>query len=504
MRLWVRLARQWMLSLPQGEEHKNAEMSLQKIKTECLRTATESALLQHSLHQPDFVKLIGRPARLLFKLYEHASITERFLQPLGHGYPDIHALATEIAEINETDLDKIKMMMQQTLLTENQQTTFREVQITSQNLLWDIPEENMARLIYLLQALPPDDGAHFLFTVADLTFSDVSVTYCQRARALRCLLYIADSKTIEKVTFKSVEQLWCYLKSCVYLSKLESLNIPYTFKAFQSSPKEGIIKGLWKNHNQEPHAVQLVAQMSVDYAISDANLWAGVLQKLFTFGLLNQLGEVLVKLNSFSCLWQIPNLARMWTAVILTPLMEVLSPTSPEQEKACRQSFLLLLRCPVLADLDILAFGKRFALAGRPSLAVASLLLVPVGADRRKHIQDLLNNCCLETLLSQATEDVREGDFSVLAKQVIKMALEHMVEMGETRIKAAHLPLIKDFVFGQQRIRGLLEHLIENGWETELLRLIAEHLKHSGESVPQGVSPSELLKRFVDKSENTP
>uniref|UniRef100_UPI00358F6FEC kinetochore-associated protein 1-like isoform X2 n=1 Tax=Myxine glutinosa TaxID=7769 RepID=UPI00358F6FEC len=502
MHSWVRMAQKWMLSLPQGEEHKNAETSLQKIKTECLRTATESALLQHSLHDQDLVKLIGRPARLICKLYEHPSITQRLLQPLGHSYPDIHALATEIAEINETNLDKIKMMMQQTLLTENQQKTFYE--ITSLNLLWDIPEENMSRLIYLLQALPPDDGAHFLFTVADLTFSDVSVTYGQRARALRCLLHIADSKTIEKVTHKSMEQLWCYLKSCVYLSKLESLNIPYTFEAFQSSSKEGIIKGLWKNHNQEPHAVQLVAQLSLDYAISDANLWAGVLQKLFTYGLLNQLGEVLVKLNSFKCMWQIPNLARMWTAAILTPLMEVLSLEIPEQQKSCRQSFLLLLRCPVLADLDILAFGKRFALAGQPALALASLLLVPVGADRRKQIQDLLTNCCLDTLLSQAMEDVCKGDFSVLAKQVIKIALEQMVKTGETHIKATQLPLIKDFVIGEQRIRVLLEHLIERGWDAEVLRLIAEQLKHSGKSVPQGVSPLELLKRFLDKSDIMP
>lgn len=44
----------------------------------------------------------------------------------------------------------------------------------------------------------------------------------------------------------------CYLKCFVYLSQLEALNIPYTLDMFLSSPKEGMIKGLWKNHSNEP------------------------------------------------------------------------------------------------------------------------------------------------------------------------------------------------------------------------------------------------------------
>lgn len=43
-----------------------------------------------------------------------------------------------------------------------------------------------------------------------------------------------------------------YLKSYIFVSQLEALNIPYTVQAFISSPKEGLIKGLWKNHSHEP------------------------------------------------------------------------------------------------------------------------------------------------------------------------------------------------------------------------------------------------------------
>lgn len=43
-----------------------------------------------------------------------------------------------------------------------------------------------------------------------------------------------------------------YTQCYVYLSQLEKLNIPYTLELFLNSPKEGMIKGLWKNHSHEP------------------------------------------------------------------------------------------------------------------------------------------------------------------------------------------------------------------------------------------------------------
>lgn len=43
-----------------------------------------------------------------------------------------------------------------------------------------------------------------------------------------------------------------FLKCCIYLAEFEILNIPYTYESFHKSPKEGMIKGLWKNHSHEP------------------------------------------------------------------------------------------------------------------------------------------------------------------------------------------------------------------------------------------------------------
>lgn len=57
--------------------------------------------------------------------------------------------------------------------------------------------------------------------------------------------------------FAALMSMYCcfhryYLKCYMYLAQMEALNIPYTLEMFISSPKEGMIKGLWKNHNNEP------------------------------------------------------------------------------------------------------------------------------------------------------------------------------------------------------------------------------------------------------------
>lgn len=46
-----------------------------------------------------------------------------------------------------------------------------------------------------------------------------------------------------------------YLKCYIFVSQLEALNIPYTVQSFLNSPKEGLVKGLWKNHSHEPQVL---------------------------------------------------------------------------------------------------------------------------------------------------------------------------------------------------------------------------------------------------------
>lgn len=104
-----------------------------------------------------------------------------------------------------------------------------------------------------------------------------------------------------------------YLKCYIFVSQLEALNIPYTVQSFLSTPKEGLVKGLWKNHSHEPQvtrnmrsllelqvktylwcslcvlqAVQLVADLCLEYQVYDPQLWNSLLQKLLGFNLVSR------------------------------------------------------------------------------------------------------------------------------------------------------------------------------------------------------------------------
>ncbi|XP_013924079.1 PREDICTED: kinetochore-associated protein 1-like isoform X2 [Thamnophis sirtalis] len=109
------------------------------------------------------------------------------------------------------------------------------------------------------------------------------LTFAHRSRALQCLLFLADPSAIESLFKKPMEKVRNFMKCFVYLAQLEALNIPYTYESFHRAPKEGMIKGLWKNHSHEPKAVKLVAELSLQYEVYDPLLWNGLLQKLMGF-----------------------------------------------------------------------------------------------------------------------------------------------------------------------------------------------------------------------------
>lgn len=52
-----------------------------------------------------------------------------------------------------------------------------------------------------------------------------------------------------------------YLKCYIFVSQLEALNIPYTVQSFLSTPKEGLVKGLWKNHSHEPQVTRTMGSL---------------------------------------------------------------------------------------------------------------------------------------------------------------------------------------------------------------------------------------------------
>uniref|UniRef100_A0A803VQ75 Kinetochore associated 1 n=1 Tax=Ficedula albicollis TaxID=59894 RepID=A0A803VQ75_FICAL len=241
---------------------------LQKLQNTYL-SATENVLITNNLNSGEHLKFMGKPANLIVLLYEHHSIDQRFQNPAGRNYPDIHVAAKEIAEINNLDMNKIcdKLLAK-----------------------WLCPSTPPPGVSHHFGSRPMDYSSRMLYaiTTADTSpFGDTQLTFAHRTRAFRCLLYLADTNTVESLFKKPFEKVKYILKCCIYLAELEILNIPYTYESFHKSPKEGMIKGLWKNHSHEPRAVRLVTELSLEYKVYDPQLWNGLLQKLLGFNLLD-------------------------------------------------------------------------------------------------------------------------------------------------------------------------------------------------------------------------
>ncbi|NWZ64360.1 KNTC1 protein, partial [Acrocephalus arundinaceus] len=458
------LAEKWLKSTTAKDEpHEKAEVLQKNLHLQYKRAATENVLITNNLNSGEHLKSIGKPAHLIVLLYEHHSIDQRFQNPAGRDYPDIHVAAKEIAEINNLDMNKIcdkllaKWLCPSTPPLGKTQEIFGDVQ----------EDEQLRRVIYLLQSHPMDYSSRMLFaiTTSDTSpFGDTQLTFAHRTRAFRCLLYLADTNTVESLFKKPIEKVKYFLKCCIYLAEFEILNIPYTYESFHKSPKEGMIKGLWKNHSHEPRAVRLVTELSLEYKVYDPQLWNGLLQKLLGFNLIQYLRRVLVAITGIPSLWEIPSFSRAWRSVVLSPFLAASCPPSPKQLQECRECFVLLLRCPVLADLDMVGIAKQYTQLDLPAFALGCLLVIPPSEKREQQIQGLLSTCKKETVLQQLEEHMDTGELVAFASQISSLVLDSIIKekLYEQFWKTKYYPLLKQHLINTHRIKELVDYFAKN------------------------------------------
>ncbi|NXU13778.1 KNTC1 protein, partial [Pardalotus punctatus] len=458
------LAEKWLkTTTPKDESHEKAGVLQRKLHMQYKRAATENVLITHNLNAGEHPKSIGKPANLIVLLYEHHSIEQRFQNPAGRDYPDIHAAAKEIAEINDLDMNKIcdkllaKWLCPSTPPSEKTQEIFRDVQ----------EKEELQRVIYLLQSRPMDYSSRMLLAIvtSDTSpFGDTQLTFAHKTRAFRCLLYLADTNTVESLFKKPIEKVKYFLKCYIYLAEFESLNIPYTYESFHKSPKEGMIKGLWKNHSHEPRAVRLVTELSLEYKVYDPQLWNGLLQKLLGFNLIRYLRRVLIAITGIPSLWEIPSFSRAWRSVVLSPFLAASCPPSPQQLQECRECFVILLRCPVLADLDITGIAKQYTQMDLPAFALGCLLVIPHSEKREQQIQGLLSTCNKETVLQQIDEHMDTGELVAFASQISSLVLDSIInnKLYEQFLKTKYYPLLKQHLINTHRVKELVDYFAKN------------------------------------------
>uniref|UniRef100_A0A669PB25 Kinetochore associated 1 n=1 Tax=Phasianus colchicus TaxID=9054 RepID=A0A669PB25_PHACC len=477
LKFCLRLAEKWLKNTTaKDESHEKAEVLQKKLYMQYKRSATENVLITYKLNTAEYLKSIAKPANLIVLLYDHHSIDQRIQNPTGRDYPDIHMAAKEIAEINNLDMNKIlnkllnKWLCPNTLPSEKTQEIFGDAQ----------EDEELRRVIYLLQSHPMDYSSRMLFAITTSATSPIGVnqlTFAHRSRALKCLLYLADTSTVESLFKKPIKKVKYFLKCFIYLAEFEVLNIPYTYESFHKSPKEGMIKGLWKNHSHEPTAVRLVTELSLEYKVYDFQLWNGLLQKLLGFNMIHYLRKVLIAITGIHSLWQVTS-----------------CPPSPKQIEECCECFVIL--CPVLADLDVIGIAKQYTQLDLPAFALGCLMLIPQSEKREQQIQAFLSTCNTETVLQQIDEHMNTGEVVAFASQIRSLILDNIIneKLYEKFLKTKYFPLVKQQLMSTHRMKELVDYFASKNCMEDAATLIREYQEKYGNPTLLDKSSSDILK----------
>ncbi|XP_074493975.1 kinetochore-associated protein 1 [Sebastes fasciatus] len=512
LRFCLALGDAWLKD-PNLEEAARArgETFLSKLKLQFQRSATENTLTSSQLNSPEHLKLTGLPARLIVALYEHSGVEQRYRDSGGEIYPDIHAVVKEIATINNVDLLKIRNMMLEKWICKTGPAVTKDT--GNHECVSNIEEDpDLMRVVYMLHSCHMDDVVRLLKPILSaktwhLSTSGPRLTFCHRTRALLCLVRLADSATLEAQLQIPRAQIQYYLKCYIFVSQLEALNIPYTVQSFLSSPKEGLVKGLWKNHSHEPQAVRLVADLCLEYQVYDPQLWNSLLQKLLGFNLISHLQKVLEAVVAVPALWEISSFSRTWRSMILAPFVSASVPLSPDQQATLYRTFVLLLKCPFLLNLDLIGIANRFAQFNLPAFALGTLLLIPCANKKAQQIQGFLSVCNPVAVLDQVEELMNTGELAGLPSQIRETVLTFISQNGQHQklLNTKHFKNLKELIVssGQpNQVKDLVDYLISQNCQDDADSLAREYMKHReqqrGKTLTNGSASPSCLKEILN------
>ncbi|XP_028824340.1 kinetochore-associated protein 1 isoform X2 [Denticeps clupeoides] len=519
-----------LLKTPGLEEEVQArgETIISKMQLQFQRSAIENLLVSTGLDSPDLLKLTGVPGRLVVALFEHRSIEERMKMPAGQIYPDIHAVAKEIASISSVDLLKIRNVLLEKWICKSDSRSIMDP--SCQDCVLDLQADpDLMRVVYLLQMHPVDLSARLLSPVLTastwpLGGSGLRLTFEHRSRALLCLVRMADATMLETLLRVPRSEVSHHIKCYLYLSQLEALNTPYTLELFLSSPKEGMIKGLWKNHSHEPQAVRLVADLALEYQVYDLQLWNGILQKLLVFNMISYLQKLLSTLGGIPCLWEVASFSRTWRSVILAPFVSASVPLTPQQKATFYRTFVLLLKFPFLFSLDLVGIAKRFVELGMLAYSLGALLLIPSAQKREQQICCFLSSCDPVLILDQVKDVMSTGELAGVPSQVGKTShcpwrmiiipvtsvllkvmgavFKHLCKMQqyEKLLTSQHLHDLLHFLVSRghmSQVQELLEHLLSRNNEEDAARLVQMFLNWSERKGGNPQCPDSMKEFFL-------
>ncbi|KAL3872886.1 hypothetical protein ACJMK2_036067 [Sinanodonta woodiana] len=261
----IAYAELWHNSLPEeSAEKEKARAAYVKFSGMYKRLATEQILCLHGLRDSELLQLANKPAVLIQKLYEHPSITETEITS-NKTIPDIHGAVESIAKVNDFDLNWLKRSLVEKWLPScatkssdaDSTLTFNldNLKLMEDEFMLkeDEDDKNLKRVMFLLKSGPIEEAAFLLLNYAfkNQEVDDAVVTNMCRIRAFCCLLQLQDEDVLQTHCKMSSDKIRHLLRILLYLVELEKLHINHSVETFEDCNKDGLVRGIWRNHSHQ-------------------------------------------------------------------------------------------------------------------------------------------------------------------------------------------------------------------------------------------------------------
>ncbi|KAL3288352.1 hypothetical protein HHI36_002800 [Cryptolaemus montrouzieri] len=320
-----------------AQEYRNAEpdscksISFTKVEKKYQRCLSLQILHKNKLADQIYLDLILNIDQLLEALYQDVRIIKR-AEHVDPYCPDINKAADELAEVFGSDIVAFrKKLIVDCLLDSNLGNSSSEMSsIFCRNLnivnkdQSTSSENNLKRAAYIcLSNLK--FWQEYLFRVGYV--SDDS-NFFLRSRALKCLLAISNSETIQKLTTLSMESFMKIIENLT----LSSITSKFSLQVDSNQSWKNITKKLAQIGN--PDSIRALAEVCMLLKISQVNYWEYIIVNAEHFGMFSALRKYLEFTETQDYRYE-KFYIRTWESLIDHSINTSLNMREEEMEKAC-------------------------------------------------------------------------------------------------------------------------------------------------------------------------
>ncbi|XP_054741000.1 uncharacterized protein LOC129246308 [Anastrepha obliqua] len=390
---------------------------LVKIKRKYPILKTQHLLYIYGLTDEKLLRLVENPTELIYSLYHHELI-------LKSGKLDINTVAKEIAELHSLNLQAIQFQLLQKWLSftvnSGDGNMLEETFFEDHNLVEEDKTdagnaaENVVRANYILNSWPKKESIQFL--VSHIFPSDGSVNTSKQLQMYECFLKLNDGSE----SFKNVISQKQYITiKCVH--ELKQLGYNFSLEKFTSCNKIDILKTIWQRNAQNPHTLEILANICLGFDIFISKIWNGILKRMAMLNMVHELNALVDVLSCEPKLLHTEGLIVAWQCVLWQPFKAANQIRSFAQEEVLQKALFRLQSCPIVHKLNLLEFAELCVNLERPHMAAVAMALCR-NAEKREQIKKLI----LHRKSEQMRKDLIELEDAGLLSVVLNLAQKEL------------------------------------------------------------------------------